>query len=371
MSAVRSRWGVLHLFGAGVFWLAGTPPVRAQGFIIDRRPQIPVARSYEIREVSIDARVRDQVAEVQISQTFHNPGSIQIESEFLFPLPEDGAVQNFVLLVDGRELPGRLMNKDEARRIYEEIVRSKRDPALLEYMGRGLYRTSVFPIPPGADRKVTMRYTQLCKRDRDVVEFSYPLSTQKFTAKPIQRLAINLSIQSKDAIKSVYMPQRRRPDRPHRRPRGAGSAWNGETSSRRNDFRLVYTLAEGRLGASVISYRPSFGDDGYFLLLASPEVKAADTRPQPKTVIFVLDRSGSMAGKKIEQARKALKSVLNNLRDDDLFNIVVYDDRVESFRPELERVFLADQGGGRAVRGQYPRGGLDEHRLGAQDGGRA
>ena len=104
-----------------------------------------------------------------------------------------------------------------------------------------------------------------------------------------------------------------------------------------NDFRLVYSLRDGALGASVLSYRPSSGDDGYFLLLASPEVKAPDTRPQPKTVIFVIDRSGSMAGKKIEQARKALKSVLNNLREDDLFNIIVYDDRVESFRPELER----------------------------------
>ena len=116
-----------------------------------------------------------------------------------------------------------------------------------------------------------------------------------------------------------------------------GSAWSGETSSRPADFRLVYTLTDGALGASVISYRESSGEDGYFLLLASPEVKAPDTKPQPKTVIFVLDRSGSMAGKKIEQARKALKSVLDNLREDDLFNIVVYDDRVESFKPELER----------------------------------
>ena len=149
--------------------------LRTQGIMIDRRPHIPIARSYEIREVSVDARVRDQVAEVQVSQTFHNPGSIQIEAEYLFPLPEEGAIQNFVLLVDGKELPGRLLPKDEARRIYEEIVRTKRDPALLEYMGRGLYRTSVFPIPPGADRKVTMRYTQICKRDRDVVEFSYPV----------------------------------------------------------------------------------------------------------------------------------------------------------------------------------------------------
>src|SRR5947209_8078321 len=178
----------------------------SQGIIIDRRPTIPVARSYEIREVRIDGRVRDQIAEVQVSQTFHNPGSFQLEAEFLFPLPEEGAVQNFVLLVDGRELPGRLMPKEEARRIYEEIVRTKRDPALLEYMGRGLFRTSVFPIPPGADRKVTMRYTQLCNRDHDVVEFSYPLSTQKFTAKPVERLAINISIQSKGAIKSIYCP---------------------------------------------------------------------------------------------------------------------------------------------------------------------
>ncbi|QEH37745.1 von Willebrand factor type A domain protein [Aquisphaera giovannonii] len=328
----RSGWGTVAL----IVGLSCAPGVLAQGFIVDRRPGIPIARSYEIREVAIDARVRDQVAEVQVSQTFHNPGSVQIESEFLFPLPEDGAVQNFVLMVDGRELPGRLMTKEEARRIYEEIVRSKRDPALLEYMGRGLYRTSVFPIPPGAERKVTMRYTQLCKRDRDLVEFSYPLSTQKFTTKPIQRLGVRIAISSKSAIKSIYSPSDdARIDR-------SGDHEARVSLERRDvvpsaDFRLVYSLGDGAIGASVLSYRPSAGEDGYFLLLASPEVKAADSRPLPKTVVFVLDRSGSMAGKKIEQARKALKSVLNNLREDDLFNIVVYDDRSESFRPELQR----------------------------------
>ena len=74
------------------------------------------------------------------------------------------------------------------------------------------------------------------------------------------------------------------------------------------DFRLVYTLAERAFSANVISIRPSDSEDGYFLLLASPEVKPADARPLPKTVIFVIDRSGSMAGKKIEQARRPLKS---------------------------------------------------------------
>ncbi len=309
---------------------------RSQGIIIDRRPTIPISHSYEIREVSIDGRMRDQVAEVQVSQTFHNPGSTQLEAEFLFPLPEEGAIQNFLLMVDGRELPGRLMAKDEARRIYEEIVRSKRDPALLEYMGRGLYRTSVFPIPPGADRKVTMRYTQLCKRERDLVEFTYPLSTQKFTSKPIERLIVNVSIQNKDPIKSIYCPS------DDVRTERFGDRDVKVSMERRDvvpgrDFRLVYTLAAGAFSANVISIRPTESEDGYFLLLASPEVKPPDAPPLPKTVIFVIDRSGSMAGKKIEQARKALKSVLNNLRDDDLFNIVAYDDRVESFKPELQR----------------------------------
>src|SRR5262249_15808308 len=108
MNARRCR-SVAVLLGTALAAGVWAGVALAQGVIVDRRAAIPVGRSYEIREVGIDARVRDQVAEVQVSQTFHNPGSFQIESEFLFPLPEDGAVQNFVLLVDGRELPGRLL----------------------------------------------------------------------------------------------------------------------------------------------------------------------------------------------------------------------------------------------------------------------
>ncbi len=308
----------------------------AQGFIVDHRPRVPIAGSYEIREVTLDARVRDQVADVRVSQTFHNPGSVVLNAEYLFPIPDDGAIQNFVLMVDGKELPGRLLPKDEARRIYEEIVRIKRDPALLEYMGRGLFRTSVFPIPPGADRKVTLRYTQLCRRDRDVVEFSYPLGTQKFTAKPIQHLALTAHISSTRAIKSVYSPTH---DATIERTgdREATLKLERRDVVPSEDFRAVYTLAEGALGATVLSYRPSDSEDGFFLVLASPEVKAPDAKPAPKTVVFVLDRSGSMSGKKIEQAKKAIQFVLNNLREGDTFNIVVYDDQVETYKPELER----------------------------------
>ena len=326
----------LATVGAVGALLTAAAVANAQGVLIDQRRTVRIQDSFEVNEVKVDARIRDQTAEVRVSQTFHNPGSTQIEAKFGFPIPEDGAVGDFVLLVDGRELPGKLMDKDEARKIYEEIVRTKRDPALLEYMGRGLYQTSVFPIPPGAEREVTLRYTQLCKRDRDVIEFSHPLSTQKFASKPVKRLTIHATIQSKDAVKSVYCPSDdARIDRAGDHEARISLERSNVTPT--NDFRVLYTLADGALGASVLSYRPDDGDDGYFLMLASPEVKAPDAKPLPKTVVFALDRSGSMAGKKIKQAREALKSVLNNLHDDDLFNIVVYDDRVETFKPELQR----------------------------------
>src|SRR5437763_1677308 len=246
---IRShRWLIL----AALVAICSTRSALAQGFIVDRRVHVPVARSFDVKEVSLDARIRDQVADVQVSQTFHNPGSFQLESEYLFPLPEDGAIQNFVLLVDGKELPGRLLSKDEARRIYEEIVRTKRDPALLEYMGRGLYRTSVFPIPAGADRKVTMRYTQLCPRDREVIEFAYPLSTQKFTAKPIQRLIVELAIQNKEAIKSIYCPSDEATIRRHG-DHEVEVRLERHDLTPANDFRLVTTLAEGAFSASLLS----------------------------------------------------------------------------------------------------------------------
>ncbi len=271
----------LAILGACCLLLAVVTGGSAWGqFVVDRqiRPTLnPVVRSYEVREVAVDARIRDGVAEVRVAQTFHNPGSVEIEAEYLFPLPDDAAVGDLMLMVDGRELPGRVLPRAEARRIYEEIVRSKRDPALLEYMGQGLFRASVFPIPAGADRVVTLRYTQVCRRERDVIEFAFPLAIQKQAGKPIGKLNLRVRVEGRDAIKSVYSPGHDiRIDRPGEREATA-------TLERRDvipttDFRLVYTLGEGAVGASLLSYRPTDGEDGYFLLLASPRVKAVETQ---------------------------------------------------------------------------------------------
>ena len=299
-------------------------------------PPPPAPTSYKIKELEVQTRLIDQVAQVQVAQTFVNTGSRAMEVAFVFPLPYDGAIEQMTLLIDGKEFPAKLLDAKEARRLYEEIVRKNRDPALLEWMGTGLFRTSVFPVPAGASRTVSLRYSQLCRKQDGLTDFLFPLSTAKYTSEAVEKVEIRATIESQEEIKNVYSPSHaieiKRPDDHH-----ATITFSSKNEVPTNDFRLLFDVGKGKVSTRVISYRPETGQDGYFLLLASPEIKAATQERQAKTVMFVIDRSGSMSGKKIEQVRAALKYVLNNLRPGDLFNIVAYDTRIESFRPELQR----------------------------------
>jgi Ca-activated chloride channel family protein len=152
----------------------------------------------------------------------------------------------------------------------------------------------------------------------------------------VEKLAVTVAIETTAELKSVYSPTHainvQRPDNKH-----ATVKFEATNTVPTSDFRVLFDTVDGKLGASLISYRPDSNDEGYFLLLASPEVKADKDERPAKTVIFVVDRSGSMSGKKIEQAKEALKFVLNNLREGDTFNIVAYDSAVESFKPELQK----------------------------------
>ncbi len=297
-------------------------------------PSEPVV-TYKIDSLDVDARIIDQVAKVQVSQSFVNTGSRLMEVAFIFPLPYDGAIDRMTLLVDGREMPAKLLSADAARRQYEEIVRKNRDPALLEWVGTGMFKTSVFPVPPGAKRTVSLRYTQLCRKQEGMTDFLFPLSTAKYTSSAVEKIDFRISIESQEEIKNLYSPTHaveiKRPDDRH-----ALVTFTAKDQVPASDFRLLYDVGRGKVSTRVLSYRPNGSEDGYFLLLASPQIKDGGERPK-KTVLLVMDRSGSMSGQKIEQVRAALKHVLNNLREGDLFNIIAFDSEVESFRPELQR----------------------------------
>ena len=300
------------------------------------RPQPVPPATYKIGELEVDARLIDQVAQVQVSQSFVNTGSRQLEVSFVFPLPYDGAVDSLTLLVDGKEYPAKLLPADEARQLYEDIVRKNKDPALLEWMGTGLFKTSVFPVPAGAKRTVTLTYSQLLRMQDGLTDFLFPLSTAKYTSHAVDKVRFRVTLETAKDLKNIYSPThevkiKRSGDR------RATITYEAKNEVPTSDFRLFYDLGRGKVSTKVLSYRPDLDEDGYFLLLATPKIKSEEEKLPAKTVVFVVDRSGSMSGKKIEQARGALEFVLGNLRKDDLFNIIAYDSAVESFRPELQR----------------------------------
>ena len=297
---------------------------------------MPISADCRIRSVNVHADVQDQAAKVRVSQVFQNPSSMPMEAQVLFPLPEGAAVSALTLMAGGKEITGRLMARDEARRIYEDIVRRRRDPALLEYMGRDLYQTSVFPVPPHGESSVEIRYSQLLKKDSGLIDFLLPLGSAKHSAKPVEDFSVTVNIAGAAPIRTVYSPTHQidiaRPDGTH-----AICKLDLHNIASPDDLRLLYSTDASPVGLNVISYKPDTNEDGYFLLLATPDTRAERAAKLAKTMVFVCDRSGSMSGKKIDQVKSALQFMLRQLEPVDTFNIIAYDSEVEAFRPELQR----------------------------------
>jgi len=321
-------------------------PCLAQVVIIDAHwPRIPVPMPMpqpvradcRIRSVEVHADIQDQSAKVMISQVFQNPSSVPMEAQLIFPIPEGAAVSGLTLLVGGKEMAGRLIGRDEARRIYEDIVRRRRDPALLEYMGRDLYQTSVFPVPPNGESTAQIRYSQLLKKDSGLIDFLLPLGTAKHSVRPVENLTVSVNIAAAAPIRTVYSPTHQmeitRPDATH-----SVAKLSLRDVARPDDLRLLYSTDASPVGLNVISYKPDEHDDGYFVLLATPEARTERSAHVAKTMVYLCDRSGSMSGEKIQQAKAALQFLVRQLEPGDTFNIVAYDSEVEAFRPELQRV---------------------------------
>ncbi len=308
---------------------AATGSAFADGMLVPVRPDLRVRGSWAVKYHHVTMTVRDQVAQVQIDQAFVNIGRRAIEVEYLFPVPPGAAITKMTLMADGKELPAKLLKADDARRIYEQIVRTKKDPALLEYVGYGLYKTSVFPLPPGKERRVVITYTVECPKDRDLVKVHYPLNTEKFSAKAIEDVKVVVDIKNRRPIGPVYSPSHdltvRRKAADH-----VVATYHVTNAIPSTDFELLYQDGSGDIGATVITHKPAKGKDGWFMALVSPNPRTGRAKPQPKDIVFVIDQSGSMRGKKIAQAKESLTWIFGNLNEGDRFNVVSFSGGVEA-----------------------------------------
>jgi len=291
---------------------------------------IPLSIKYHHVEVDID----NQVATTKVDQVFINENDRDLEGIYIFPIPEGASISEFAMYVDGERVESEVLERKKARKIYEDIVRRMKDPALLEYMGRGAFKASIYPIPARGEKRIQLEYSEVLKYDSGLLKYVYPLNTEKFSANPIPSVSVAVEIKSKKAIKSVYSPSH---DVDVHRDGDYKAKLGYEASNVKPDRDLVvyYTVSEKDFGLNLLTHREA-GEDGFFIMLVAPKYEVAEEDVLEKDIIFVLDKSGSMKdNNKLGQAKKALKFCVNSLNEGDRFGLITFSTDVEELDSSL------------------------------------
>ena len=276
----------------------------------------------------LEGQVRTQVAQLWLETTFRNQTPQRLEGEIFLPIPADVVIDKMEMRVGEKVMKAELLDAKQARDTYENIVRQMRDPALLELQSERLVRARVFPIEPRSSVTLRFSYTQILPQAGGLYSLRLPLS--RADRGEVQQ-SVRVKIESETPIRLLYSPThtvdvQREGDKKARIEYKAGGA-GGE-------MVVLYSLQQGRLASSVLSYREA-GEDGTFMLSLSPKLRSSG-EVTPKDILFILDRSGSMEDdNKIVQARKALKSCIGRLSANDRFGIVDFATGVEYFSPAL------------------------------------
>lgn len=325
-----------------LLFLPAAPPAQAQGLIFPRPPHPEPPRRVRppqpLQPLAVQAqKVRMQVhsgaLKVEVEQVFFNPHSVQVEGTYLFPLPAGATVSSFRMTIGKEPVEGKLLGVEEARRIYESYVRRNVDPALLEYVGRNAFQARVFPIPARSEKRIYLTYSQALEFSNGIYKVIYPLTSERVTGQTAGDLTIACTLRSRQPIKAVYSPTHevqvtRESDRLAR------VTFEGSDVRADRDFVLYYTTSDKAFGLNVLAHRRP-AEDGYLMLMLAPKREAAASEVLPKDVVVVFDTSGSMSGAKIDQARKALTTLLGALNSQDRFNIIRFSSDVTNFRPTV------------------------------------
>lgn len=227
---------------------------------------------------------------------------------------------------------GEVLPADKAREIYLSYLRQARDPALLEYVGQGAFRARIFPIEPGETRRIALEYAELLAPERGLVRYRYPLAPERFSAKSLEEVKVEVVILGGRPLGSVYSPTHK-VSVTRETPTSARALYAEKNVLPERDFILYYSLAGEGVGLDLLAYRPD-EEDGFFLVLVTPPAER-DLAPLPKDLVLVIDRSGSMEGDKMAQARDAAVFILERLAPDDRFGVIAFDHEILDLTPGL------------------------------------
>jgi Ca-activated chloride channel family protein len=331
-----------HVFGLAALILVA--PLKAQGWIVPRpcgigimpvddRPMPPIrdCRPNVVRTRS-DVRVElaDRVLRYEVEERFVNRGATLGEADYLFPLPANAAFQDLKLSINGELVSGETMNAADARRIYENIVRAQRDPALVEWMGHGLLRARIFPLNPGEEKRIVVRFQSVAPREGDALRIDYFRGGAPGTTNVRDETSSSFAVvyRATDDFGAPYSPTHSldiSDQDGRRRINVRGDA--------RDVTLLIPTRRTSTAAISALTYAPGNEDAFALLTVSPPVVNRAETTP--RDVTLVLDVSGSMQGRKMEQARAAGRQLLSTLRPGDRFRLIDFASDVRTFRDDF------------------------------------
>jgi Ca-activated chloride channel family protein len=324
----------------------------AQGLLVPRCAEARCRPGSNCRPCTIPggvARVRSDVRveltsgvlRYEVSETFVNNGGALGEADYIFPLPRNAAFRDLRLMINGELVSGETMAADRARAIYEEVVRSQRDPALVEWFDHGLLRARIFPIAPGERKQVVVRFDVVVERQGDALRIDYFRGTeprlQRGRPMPArgngddgalssQRTVstFRLRYPTSAALGRAYSPT-------HSLHESREGSWRTfESSGGGAAITVLVPRANGARPAVTLLTHGTRSDDRYVMISLSPGNSRAV--PASRDVAFVLDVSGSMLGEKMRQAIRAGEALLRTLRPGDYFRIIPFSTEVESFR---------------------------------------
>ena len=319
----------------GIFLLTITQSIFADGLIIVPRPEpLPTPYPLEVVYHHVNVSINGNAAKTSIDQEFYNPSNFRLEGYYIFPIPKGAVINNFSMVINGKEMQAELLDATKARKIYEDIVRKIKDPALLEYTESGLFRVRIFPIEPRSTKKVSITYTEILNSDNGLYEYVYPLNTEKFSSKPLKDVSIKIDLKTNKEIKNIYSPTHP-VDVVNKDNHNAVISFEEENTKPDIDFKLYYNTDNDEVGLSLLTYK-SPGEDGYFFLTASPSFIINENQIDLKNITFVIDVSGSMAGNKIKQAKKAILYCVENLNPGDGFDIIRFSTEAYSLFNKIE-----------------------------------
>jgi len=299
------------------------PQSRAVSFAPDRQQAI------QITGIDVRIDIIESTAATTIEIRLQNNTNRRQEAELILPVPDGAVVRGFAYDGPGGMITAKVLPKEEARRIYQQLVSKIRDPALVEFIGYNLIRSSVFPVEARGKQKIRLTYDHLLETDGNRIDYILPRTESLEYAVPWK---ITAKIKSKRPISTVYSASHNL-DIKRAGDKAMTVKITTDAVKAPGPFRLSYLISEGGMTASMFAYPDEKVGGGYFLLLAGlpAEPPADDKDAIKREVTLVIDRSGSMRNEKIEQAKEAALQIISGLKKGEAFNIIIYSNTVERF----------------------------------------